>query len=83
MDLKSKNIQFHSNQLANIDRDLENLEGLKSLPMACLKMYNGSGKEIEISILKDLKEPLHNFLSTFFNNQKDITYKEIDKLLKQ
>lgn len=81
MSSKSKDIQFFANELSNADRDIAASKRLLELPMATLKIYNGSDKKEEIQIWKGLKKPLAEFLLNYFNEEKQKIYNQIsDKL---
>ena len=80
MDLKSKNIASLGNQVSNIDREI-NLINENSNSMKKIVFYNGSGEKGEITVWKNLDQPLKEFLLDFFEKEKHLVYDEISKEL--
>ena len=80
MDLKSKNIASLGNQVSNIDREI-NLINENSNSMKKIVFYNGSGEKGEITVWKNLDQPLKEFLLDFFFFFKQLVYDEISKEL--
>ena len=80
MDLKSKNIASLGNQVSNIDREI-NLINENSNSMKKIVFYNGSGEKGEITVWKNLDQPLKEFLLDFFEKEKQLVYDEISKEL--
>lgn len=76
---KSKNIIQFANQLSNNNKHIETVKRIKDLPFASLNIYNGSGEKVELTISKDLKPYLHDFLMTHFEEEKQKLYFEIQK----
>jgi len=80
---KSQKIQFYANELRLADRDIDLVKKINDLPMASLKMYNGSGKEHELLIWQPLREPLRDFLLSHFEEKKqEIFVKMKQEILK-
>ena len=80
MDLKSKNIASLGNQVSNIDREI-NLINENSNSMKKIVFYNGSGEKGEITVWKNLDQPLKEFLLDFFEKEKQLVYDKISKEL--
>lgn len=80
MDLKSKNIASLGNDVSNIDREI-NLINENSNFMKKIVFYNGSGEKGEITVWKNLDQPLKEFLLDFFKKEKQLVYDEISKEL--
>ncbi len=80
MDLKSKNIASLGNEVSNIDRDI-NLIIENSNSMKKIVFYNGSGEKCELTVWKNLDQPLKDFLLDFFDKQKKLVYDKISKEL--
>ena len=80
MDLKSKNIASLGNQVSNIDREI-NLINENSNSMKKIVFYNGSGEKGEITVWKNLDQPLKEFLLDFFEKEKRLVYDKISKEL--
>lgn len=78
MDLKSKNIASLGNDVSNIDREI-NLINENSNSMKKIVFYNGSGEKGEITVWKNLDQPLKEFLLDFFDKQKQLVYDKISK----
>ena len=80
MDLKSKNIASLGNQVSNIEREInlitENYNSMKKIVF-----YNGSGEKGEITVWKNLDQPLKEFLLDFFEKEKRLVYDKISKEL--
>lgn len=80
MDLKSKNIASLGNDVSNIDREI-NLINENYNFMKKIVFYNGSGEKGEITVWKNLDQPLKEFLLDFFKKEKQLVYDEISKEL--
>ena len=81
MEKKSEKIQHFSNQLKNIEKDIDRLSRIKKLPFASLNLYNGSGDKSEILISDDLKDVLHGFVLAYFELEKEKVFDKMSKEL--
>lgn len=78
---KTNNLNFLSNQLTLIDKDLIVLNEIQHLPFCELKIYNASDKKFEIKIDEEIKEDLKSFLTKRMMDKKDAIYSKMKKEL--
>jgi hypothetical protein len=79
--MKSKNIAYLGNQVRLSDERIEVVKNLDNLPFAEILMYNGSGDRKTLIVYSELRKPLMEFLTDYYEEQKEILYDKIKEEL--
>jgi len=77
---KSEKITFLGNELFVLDRNIDLVKSKKQLSQLIV-FYENDGENIELEVWKDMKQPLEDFLLSFYERKKQDIFNEIKKEL--